>query len=267
MIEQEALEKLETLRTKEEFARFKKENEDIFSFENEEITLKVYSKLTPRLLDRKGLLRVGNDIYAYDDKGIIIAPTNDLQGFENAKKTRKSMNNVVVVDKGSLLNTRSSCGIAPNTGWVSGNNWRRGILGCGTEFTFVRQTPAGFAIGTYDVNLLSFSEGRSQKYNTWFGYWTSTNTNHTMSVNMQATGWTNASKSNFVVVNYLFTFSTNNWTSIKFLENLVYWGLTPIADPQAFFYVNGQAAQAREFNSINNTYTNAIGVNTSINCN
>jgi hypothetical protein len=266
IVEQEELERLEKMRTEAEFSLFKEQNKDIFLFENKEMTLKVYSKIMPRLLSREGIVRVKDDIYFYDDQGIIIANNNDIAALATAKTTRKSGNNATVFNKEQVLNTRTACGIAPNTGWISGQNWRRGILACGTEITLSSAYDNTAIAASYNMFFRTFSEGRSQKYNTWFGYWTDISSNHTMSVNMQASARTDANRSNFIISNHQLTFSSNNVTRILYSEPILQ--LSPVVMTYQYEYQKRYNQDfKRDFTFINNTYSNSVGINTNINCN
>lgn len=191
-IEDEELDRLDKLRTKEEFEAFKKRNKDIFSFENQEIKLKCYSHLTPRLVDAHGLVYIDKSVLQFDDKGFIMVENGDLEKLERAKISRESSNadKVFVYNANHLVNSRSLCGKELNTGWVGGASWRRGIMYIGTEISLpIFNGPSSIdptlppPPQEWLIVLYAYCEGRAQKYNTWFSYWTDYKTDHTLFYN------------------------------------------------------------------------------------
>ncbi len=265
MIATEQYDIVDRLRTQEEFETFKRQNEHIFTFDNHEINLKCYSYLMPNLINKEGLVFIGKAVCKYDDKGLIVVEDGNLDKLNRAILSRKSSisDKVTVFDASKLkAETRSTCGIAPNTGWVSGNNWRRGILSCGTETDANPITQTGPS--TFSVQMYSYSIGRAQKYLTWFGYWTGVNTNHTLSVNQVSNVWVNNAKTINASQNHLLTFSSTGVSAILYTQTI-----GACSDFQAFSADDAFSQSStlyKEFTSIHNNYTNGGGVNANINC-
>jgi hypothetical protein len=265
MIATEQYDVVDGLKNQEQFEAFKRTNENIFSFDNHEIKLKCYSHLMPNLINKEGLVFIGEAVHKYDEKGLIIVEDGNLEKLSRAVVSRQSSSSdkINVFDAPKLLlETRAPCGINPNTGWVNGANWRRGILSCGTEIYINSVGQVGSS--TFAFDMYSFSRGQAQKYLTFFGYWTGVNTTHTLAVNQIANAWVNNAKTINITKNYNTTFSSSGVSEILFYEYL-----GSCVDFNAF---SSSAAQAngttlfKAFTSINNTYTNGGSVNTSIIC-
>lgn len=263
MIGNEQFDVLDKLKTPEQFEEFKLRNKNIFSFDNKEIKLKCYSHIMPSLINQEGIVFIGESVCKYDDKGLIIVDDGNLEKLNRTIVSRKSSLNdkISVFNVNQLqLETRAACGTNPNTGWIGGNNWRRGILSCGTEIS----VPVQNGSSSFSFDFFSFSSGRAQKYLTWFGYWTGVNTSHTLSVNQVANVWVDNAMTINVNKSYYLTFSSTGVSEIKFSEYL-----GTINDFNAFSRdeaINNAFTMFKNFTSINNTYSNGGGVNASLIC-
>lgn len=269
MIEEEELDKLDKMRTMEEFTLFKQKNKDVFTFDNQEINLKCYSHLASRLIDAHGVVYVDKAVLLYDNEGLIMVEDGDMEKLERAKFNRESSktDKIFVFKANHIVNTRSICGKELNTGWVNGGSWRRGIMYMGTEISLPIFNGPTVIDPTLPpppqewlIVLYAYCEGRAQKYNTWFSYWTDYKTDNTLSLNYTIDFFSN---SNHHVETY-YPIQSYNTQRIKHSES--YGVVTNFKALSLDEAINRSPELFQNFTYINNKYTNQGGVNAQYIC-
>lgn len=190
----------------------------LFEFSNEEgIIPKIQAKGVMPLVNKSGLVYVGENIYFFNEEGEFTAKNKvDLEELTRTKDISPE-EGIFYYPNVQEDNSRTACGIYQLLTVVNDDEDRSGTISAQVEFYFIQERATYRATSYVRVN------GTPLKKN-FFGNWVNYKTNNTLNIDceLETFGYTFPKPGNVLFEDYSHSHnSTNYWTGIQYLEKVV----------------------------------------------